>query len=122
MQYLHNVRWEYSESVLADYVMGGQACALYLRYRERPLGSFNTQSNVSDGGSGVCSIKYHLLHPEYIITRMRQLGSRFNLSIVLCLVDVEGNTQPLEVRTAPTLCAVCACGLTQWCGLDHRRS
>ena len=44
-----------------------------------------------------CSIKYHLLHPEYILTRMRQLGSKFNLSIVLCLVDVEGSTQPLEV-------------------------
>lgn len=58
--------------MLPDYVMGGQACALYL------------------------SIKYHLLHPEYILTRMRQLGSKFNLSIVLCLVDVEGSTQPLE--------------------------
>lgn len=72
LKYLNNVRWEYSETVLPDYVMGGQACALYL------------------------SIKYHLLHPEYILTRMRQLGSKFNLSIVLCLVDVEGSTQPLE--------------------------
>jgi hypothetical protein len=36
-QYLNNVRWEYSETVLPDYVMGGQACALYLRFAYRLL-------------------------------------------------------------------------------------
>lgn len=55
--------------------MGGQACALYL------------------------SIKYHLLHPEYIQGRMRQLKNKFDLSVLLCLVDVEGSTKPLEELT-----------------------
>jgi hypothetical protein len=43
------------------------------------------------------SIKYHLLHPEYIHGRMRQLSGKFNLCVLLCLVDVEGSTQALEV-------------------------
>jgi len=50
-------------------------------------------------GSGTCalflSVKYHLLHPNYILRRMKEIGRNFRLRVVVCLVDVEDNVKPL---------------------------
>lgn len=35
-----------------------------------------------------CSLRYHLLHPDYLYYRIRELQKNFKLRVVLCHVDV----------------------------------
>lgn len=70
--------WEYSETV-ADYVLGATTCALFL------------------------SLKYHRLHPEYIYTRIRALGQKFNLRILLTMVDIENHEDSLKELSKTSL-------------------
>jgi len=41
------------------------------------------------------SVRYHLLKPKYVFTRMEQLARGFRLRILLCLVDAEDSQKPL---------------------------
>ena len=71
---LNNVRslpWEYSE-IPADFVLGTTTCALFL------------------------SLKYHRLHPEYIYNRIRSLGHKYNLRVLLTMVDIQNHEEPLK--------------------------
>lgn len=36
----------------------------------------------------LCSLRYHLLHPDYLYFRIRELQKNFKLRVVLCHVDV----------------------------------
>ena len=63
--------WEYSD-IPCDYVIGATTCALFL------------------------SLKYHRLHPEYIYTRLRQLGKLYNLRVLLTMVDIENHEEALK--------------------------
>lgn len=36
----------------------------------------------------LCSLRYHLLHPDYLYYRIRELQKNFKLRVVLCHVDV----------------------------------
>jgi DNA repair protein Rad10 len=67
---IRNVPWEYAE-IVPDYQMGAQTCCLFL------------------------SLRYHLLKPNYIYTRMDGLQRGFRLRVLLCLVDAEDNTKTL---------------------------
>ena len=71
LAHIHALPWEYSDTP-ADYVVGATTCALFL------------------------SLKYHRLHPEYIYARIRALGKRYNLRVLLALVDIENHEQPLR--------------------------
>jgi len=46
----------------------------------------------------VCSgsLKYHRLHPEYIYTRIRNLQGKFNLRILLTMVDIPNHEESLR--------------------------
>jgi len=68
---IRSIGWEYSD-IPADFVLGSTTCALFL------------------------SLKYHRLHPEYIYTRIKNLGGKYNLRIVLVMVDIENHEQPLK--------------------------
>ncbi|KIV78610.1 hypothetical protein PV11_06244 [Exophiala sideris] len=71
---LNNVKslpWEYSD-IPCDYVLGATTCALFL------------------------SLKYHRLHPEYIYSRIRQLGKLYNLRILLTMVDINNHEEALK--------------------------
>lgn len=71
---LNNIRsmpWEYQE-IPADFVLGATTCALFL------------------------SLKYHRLHPEYIYSRIRALAGKYNLRIVLTMVDIENHEDPIK--------------------------
>ena len=50
------------------------------------------------GASACClflSLRYHLLHPDYVYLRIRQLQpANFRLRIVLCHVDVDVRLPP----------------------------
>ncbi|KAJ5683238.1 Mating-type switching protein swi10 [Penicillium macrosclerotiorum] len=63
--------WEYAD-IVADYIVGTTTCALFL------------------------SLKYHRLHPEYIYSRIRLLAGKFNLRIVLVMVDIPNHEDTLK--------------------------
>ncbi len=52
LRFIKNVRWQYVEDLVPDYQMGKSTVALFL------------------------SLKYHLLHPQYIHFRIRELQVR----------------------------------------------
>ncbi|KAI4210804.1 MAG: hypothetical protein LQ351_006386 [Letrouitia transgressa] len=63
--------WEYSD-IPADFVLGVTTCALFL------------------------SLKYHRLHPEYIYNRIQKLGHKYNLRVLLTMVDIQNHEEPLK--------------------------
>ncbi|KAF2233162.1 DNA repair protein rad10, partial [Viridothelium virens] len=78
---LNNIKampWEYSD-IPADYVMGNTTCALFL------------------------SLKYHRLHPEYIYGRIRQLQGRYNLRILLTMVDIQNHEESIKELSKTSL-------------------
>lgn len=78
---LNNIRslpWEYGD-IPADYVLGATTCALFL------------------------SLKYHRLHPEYIYSRIRALGHRYNLRVLLTMVDIQNHEESLKELSKTSL-------------------
>ncbi|GAB1315809.1 ssDNA endonuclease and repair protein rad10 [Madurella fahalii] len=75
---LRSVSWEYSD-IPADYGLGLTTCALFL------------------------SLKYHRLHPEYIYTRIRNLQHKYNLRILLTLVDIPNHEESLRELSKTSL-------------------
>ncbi|KAF2972882.1 hypothetical protein GQX73_g728 [Xylaria multiplex] len=75
---LRSVAWEYSD-IPADYGLGSTTCALFL------------------------SLKYHRLHPEYIYTRIRNLQGKYNLRILLTMVDIPNHEDSLRELSKTSL-------------------
>lgn len=78
---LNSVRslpWEYSD-IPADFVLGNTTCAFFL------------------------SLKYHRLHPEYIYTRIHALGGKYNLRVLLTMVDIQNHEDPLKELSKTSL-------------------
>jgi DNA excision repair protein ERCC-1 len=63
----------------ADYQLGNTTCALFL------------------------SLKYHRLHPEYIYTRIQGLHGKYNLRIILVLVDITNHEASLKELSKTSL-------------------
>ncbi|CAN1124319.1 DNA excision repair protein ERCC-1 [Linum perenne] len=82
LKHIRNVRWTFAD-VVGDYVLGQSSCALYL------------------------SLRYHLLHPEYLYYRIRELEKNYKLRVVLCHVDVADVTKPLLEVTKTALLHDC---------------
>eukprot|EP01083_Nonionella_stella_P142970 443388_1 len=74
LKHIRNVKWEHS-SIIPDFIMGKQTCALFL------------------------SLRYHKLHPKYIYGRIEQIKKAFRLRILLCFVDVDDNVGVIEEIT-----------------------
>ncbi|KAJ0015057.1 hypothetical protein Pint_19982 [Pistacia integerrima] len=55
----------------------------------------------------LCSLRYHLLHPDYLYYRIRELQKSFKLRVVLCHVDVEDVVKPLLEVTKTALLHDC---------------
>ena len=70
LRHVRCVRWAFAD-VLPDFVLGEHACAVFV------------------------SLRYHLLHPKYLATRVASLQRAFRLRAVLCLVDTEDAAKPL---------------------------
>ncbi|XP_050938880.1 DNA excision repair protein ERCC-1 isoform X2 [Cucumis melo] len=82
LKHIRNVRWAFAD-VVPDYLLGQSSCALYL------------------------SLRYHLLHPDYLYYRIRELQKNFKLRVVLCHVDVEDVVKPLLEVTKTALLHDC---------------
>ncbi|CAN6287717.1 unnamed protein product [Urochloa humidicola] len=87
LKHIRNARWSFAD-IVPDYVLGQSSCALYL------------------------SIRYHLLHPDYLYYRIRELQKNFRLRVILCHVDVEDVVKPLQEITRTALLHDCTllCG------------
>lgn len=75
---IRSLPWEYSD-IPADFVLGNTTCAFFL------------------------SLKYHRLHPEYIYTRIRALGGKYNLRVLLTMVDIQNHEDPLKELSKTSL-------------------
>ncbi|KAM0382600.1 hypothetical protein ACHAPY_003225 [Fusarium culmorum] len=75
---IRSMPWEYSD-IPSDYVLGLGTCALFL------------------------SLKYHRLHPEYIYTRIRNLQGKYNLRILLTMVDIPNHEASLKELSKTSL-------------------
>ena len=71
LNHVKSLPWEYSD-IPCDYVVGATTCVLFL------------------------SLKYHRLHPEYIYSRLRQLGKLYNLRILLTMIDITNHEEALK--------------------------
>lgn len=67
LNHIRNVPFEFS-SMVPDYLMGAQTCALFL------------------------SSKYHTLNPQYVHRRIAELGKDFTCRVLLILVDMKDST------------------------------
>ncbi|XP_062205963.1 DNA excision repair protein ERCC-1 [Phragmites australis] len=87
LKHIRNARWTFAD-IVPDYVLGQSSCALYI------------------------SIRYHLLHPDYLYYRIRELQKNFRLRVILCHVDVEDVVKPLHEITRTALLHDCTllCG------------
>jgi DNA excision repair protein ERCC-1 len=84
------VAWEYGD-ILADYVLGETACALYL------------------------SIRYHLLHPKYLLSRLNSIKSLFRTRVLLCHVD---QVKHVHILSYAYPIPMCACMPSCWLVLE----
>ena len=82
LKFFRNVPWEYGD-IIPDYVMGQRICALFL------------------------SIRYHNFNPEYIHERLKQLGNRYEVRILLVQVDVRDPHKTLKELTKIAILAGC---------------
>lgn len=78
LNYIKSLPWEYGD-IPADYVLGATTCALFL------------------------SLKYHRLHPEYIYSRIRNLGHKYNLRVLLTMVDIQNHEDSLKELSKTSL-------------------
>jgi len=72
LKHIHNVKWAFQDDLNVDFELGKLNGALFL------------------------SMQYHLLHPEYIDTRIRRVERHFKLRIILCSMDVENSDEVLQ--------------------------
>eukprot|EP00794_Sanderia_malayensis_P009165 gene9165-10138_t len=82
LKYIRNVPWEYGD-IVPDYVLGLTTCALFL------------------------SLRYHNFNPDYIHDRLKQLGNRFSLRILLVQVDVKDPHASLKELSKICILADC---------------
>ncbi|KAL4426156.1 hypothetical protein ABPG77_007438 [Micractinium sp. CCAP 211/92] len=75
LKYIRNVRWQFADNVVPDFLLGKETACLFL------------------------SLRYHLLKPEYIHSRIKELQRSFRLRLILCHVDTEDAVEPLAQVT-----------------------
>ncbi|EFN59249.1 hypothetical protein CHLNCDRAFT_19196 [Chlorella variabilis] len=74
LKYIRNVRWQFGD-IVPDFLLGRETACLFL------------------------SLRFHLLKPEYIYHRIKELQRSYRLSIIMCHVDTEDAVEPLAQVT-----------------------
>ena len=75
LKHIRAVKWNYHPEIHADYIVGGSVGVVFL------------------------SVKYHLLHPDYIRRRLAEVRGHYCLAILLLYVDEDRPDQTLEELT-----------------------
>ncbi|CAG0887348.1 unnamed protein product [Cyprideis torosa] len=81
LKHIRSVPWEYSSTIVPDYVMSASTCAMFL------------------------SLRYHDLNPDYIHTRLKDLGKTYELRVLLVQVDTKDPYHTLKQVTKICLLA-----------------
>ena len=71
LSHIKNVGWEFTKEIVPDFVLG-YTCVVFL------------------------SIRYHLLKPNYIDLRLRELGQTFRVRVLLVHIDDDNNLKALH--------------------------
>jgi DNA excision repair protein ERCC-1 len=71
LRMMKNVQRVCQADIAPDFILGQSTCALFI------------------------SVKYHMLHPNYLYSRIRELGRSYTLRVVICLVDTDDNVRSL---------------------------
>ena len=74
LKHLKLVRWQF-EKILPDYIFGPSSCALFL------------------------SLRYHLLHEDYLKRRTSMMKGAFKLRVLLLLIDMDDSNTPVAEIT-----------------------
>ncbi|KAM3967149.1 DNA excision repair protein Ercc1 [Aphomia sociella] len=74
LKFITSVPWEYDD-IIPDYEVGKTICLLFL------------------------SVRYHNLNPDYINNRLKELGKKYELRILLVQVDLKDPHTPLKNLT-----------------------
>lgn len=61
----------------------------------------------SETAQRIACRRFHLLKPEYVHHRIKQLQRGYRLRIILCHVDVDDVVEPLSQVTADSTSAPC---------------
>ncbi|XP_067937942.1 DNA excision repair protein ERCC-1-like [Watersipora subatra] len=84
LKMIRNVPWEFS-AIIPDYELGKCSCALYL------------------------SVRYHNRFPNYIHTRLKELGKSYELRILLVQVDTRQQDISHELNQLSKICILADC-------------
>ena len=95
LRQIRNVPWQFGETT-ADYLLSETTCCLFL------------------------SLRYHLLHPEYLARRLRELSPGYTLRLVLLLVDSDDAERPVLEVTKAALVHACT-ALLAWSAQEAAR-
>ena len=68
LKYIHHVKYTLSNELLCDYILGNSSMCIGVLY---------------------VSLNYHILYPQYLACRMRELGEGYKVRLVLCYVNME---------------------------------
>ena len=82
LRQIRNVPWQFGETT-ADYLLSDTTCCLFL------------------------SLRYHLLHPDYLTRRLRELSASYTLRVVLMYVDSDDAERPVLDVTRTALAHDC---------------
>lgn len=82
LKHIKLLRWQYAD-IVPDYMVGADSAVLFL------------------------SLRFHLLKPEYVHHRLKELQRSFRLRVLLCYVDVEDAVAPLATVTKVAIANEC---------------
>lgn len=71
LKHITAVPWEYDD-IVPDYELGKKVCALFL------------------------SLRYHNLNPDYINNRLKELGRKYELQVLLVQIDIQDPHVPIK--------------------------
>ena len=87
LKHVRAVKWNYQTNIFADYIVGGSVGVVFL------------------------SVKYHLLHRNYVRRRLAEVRGRYRLAILLLYVDEDRPNEMIEeltcIATSENVTIVC---------------
>ena len=86
---IKNVPIRYTDEILADFVLGSGAAALYLSLRYHLLHPGHVSERCPPSRLRVSSTERYCACVDYLAGRVGEMKRHFDLRLILCLVDIE---------------------------------
>ena len=95
---IKNVPIRYTDEILADFVLGSGAAALYLSLRYHLLHPGHVSETCPPSRRRVESTERFCVCVDYLAGRVGEMKRHFDLRIILCLVDIEDSEKVVMCR------------------------